>query len=65
MEENWAHTSLKYIERNYEYNKTIHLSRKAYFFNTVSENVGDSKILFSTIDQLQGRNYATAKQPVL
>ena len=34
------------------YNKTIRLARKDYFSNIITENAGNSRVLFSTIDRL-------------
>ena len=34
------------------YNRTIRLARKSYFSNIITKNTGNSRVLFSTIDQL-------------
>jgi hypothetical protein len=34
------------------YNKTIRLARKGYFSHIITENAGNSRVLFSTIDRL-------------
>lgn len=41
-----------YKEAMTAYNKATHQARKEYFSKNITENVGNSKILFSTIDQL-------------